>query len=171
MAVSQEPGASSSWLAPIVQRGSRCSYGDGAVSVVRIEWVTASAVWRGRRRLTVVGSCKGRADCTGSVFRQLAPRWANDGPAGQLSRSQWVWLWDIPEVLVWTAWNPQGKQRPPSPRVSPTVPSTGASTARATRHGFKRVFVCLMFGGFNSHEKNQYIQRWWGQKVYFSVTV
>lgn len=114
--------ASSSWLAPIVQRGYSCFYGDGTVRVVRMEWVTVSALWRGRRWVTVVGNGRGRVNCKGSVFRQLASRWANDGPAGQLSRSLWVWLWDIPEVLVWTAWNPQGKQRPPTCCVSPDVP-------------------------------------------------
>lgn len=84
-------------------------------------------------RQTIVGNCKARVNCKGSVFRQLASRWANDRPAGQLSRSQWVWLWDIPEVLVWTAWNPQGKQRPPTPCVSPSVPPTRASTAKLPR--------------------------------------
>lgn len=87
---------------------------------------------------------KGRVDCKGSVFRQLASRWANDSPAGQLSRSQGVWLWDIPEVLVWTAWNPQGKRRPPTPSVSPTVPLTRASTAGLPHQTQVQICLCLL---------------------------
>lgn len=111
------------------------------VRVLHVEWVTASALWRGRQRVTVVDNCKGRVSCKGSVFRQLASRWANDSPAGQMSRSQWVWLWDIPKVLVWTAWNPQGKHRPPTHCVSPAVPQTRVSTAGLPHQ--TRVQICL----------------------------
>lgn len=120
MAVSQEPGPPRpDWLP--LWSDAKVFF---MVRVLHVEWVTASALWRGRQRVTVVDNCKGRVSCKGSVFKQLASRWANDGPAGQLSRSQWVWLWDIPKVLVWTAWNPQGKHRPPTHCVSPAVPQT-----------------------------------------------
>lgn len=90
-----------------------------------------SVLWCGRQWVTIVGNCKARVNCKGSVVRQLASRWANDGPAGHLSRSQWVWLWDVPEVLVWTAWNPQGKHRPPTPCVSPSVSPDQSIHSRA----------------------------------------
>lgn len=93
----------------------------GTAVVVSGGWVTVSAPRPGQTTGATIGSeCKGRVNC--SVFRQLAPRWANGGPAGQLSRSQWVWLWDIPRVLLWPVWNPQGKHRLLTPWVTPTVP-------------------------------------------------
>ncbi len=170
MAVSQEPGPPlSDWL-PLCNEAK-------VVFTVTILW--GSYVWNespclhqwwARQRVTVVGNCRGRVNCKGSVFRQLASRWANDGPAGQLSRSQWVWLWDIPEVLVWTAWNPQGKQRPPTPWVSPAVLLTRASTAELPHQTRVQLCLCLLtVGRIYLRWNKQYIEHWWAQESLLGV--
>lgn len=116
-----------------------------------------SVLWCGRQRVTIVGNCKARVNCKGSVVRQLASRWANDGPAGQLSRSQWVWLWDVPEVLVCLHEIHKTNTGHPLPVCHPVSPLTRASTVELQhRNQFKQLFLCwgYLFGGLTSVENS-----------------